>query len=86
MKRARIKRIHVNQHVIRANQRSGAREAPLRVKMSDQNCAAHEVLVNGPCRVVYRPDRPLSCGARVWIETTAPVTIVDQRLNEQLLD
>jgi hypothetical protein len=71
----RIKRIHVNQHVIRANQRTGDRLAPLRVKTARGNGPAHEIVIEGPCRVVYRPDKPLSCGARVWIETTAPVVV-----------
>lgn len=75
MKRGRIKRIHVNQHVIRANQRTGDRRAPLRVKTASDNAPAHEIVITGPCRVVYSPDRPLRCGARVWIETTSEVTI-----------
>jgi hypothetical protein len=34
-----------------------------------------EILVGGlvVARVVYRPERPLSCGARVWLETDAEV-------------
>ncbi|WP_293142653.1 DNA-binding protein [Okeania sp. SIO3I5] len=35
----------------------------------------HEVEINGPCRIVYRPDQPHSCGATVWIETLATVTV-----------
>ncbi|NEP03680.1 MAG: DNA-binding protein [Okeania sp. SIO2G4] len=35
----------------------------------------HEVEINGPCRIVYRPDKPHSCGATVWIETLATVTV-----------
>jgi hypothetical protein len=76
MKRGRIKRVHVNQFVIRANQRDGERRAPLRVKTSSENVGAHEVVIDGPCRVIYRPERPLSCGARVWIETMAGVTVI----------
>jgi len=26
--------------------------------------------------VVYSPDKPLSCGAHVWIETQGEVTII----------
>jgi len=26
--------------------------------------------------VVYRPDKPLSCGAKVWIETESEVILV----------
>jgi hypothetical protein len=42
------------------------------------NQHVHEVTVNGPCKIVYSPDKPLSCGARVWIETEAGVTVVNQ--------
>ena len=27
--------------------------------------------------VVYRPDKPLACGARVWIQTYSEVIVVD---------
>jgi len=70
-----IKRIHVNQHVIKYN-RKHLDEEPFPVltcKTSKSNTYAHELHVDGPCRVVYRPDKPLSCGAHVWIETTAEV-------------
>ena len=76
MKRGRIKRIHVNQFVIRANKRNGENAAPLRIKMSSENIPAHQVIIDGPSSVVYSPERPLSCGARVWIETTANVTVL----------
>jgi hypothetical protein len=29
-------------------------------------------------RIVYRPDKPLSCGARVWIETYNDVELVTE--------
>ncbi len=28
-------------------------------------------------RVVYRPDKPLSCGAVAWIETELPVDVLE---------
>lgn len=65
--------IHVNQLIIRANQKTGARDPVLTVKRGRSNRYAHEVEVRGPCKIIYRPDRPLSCGARVWIETEAEV-------------
>lgn len=67
--------IHVNQHVIRANKKKGEQRPVLTVKTSKTNVYAHEVEISGPCKVIYRPDKPLSCGARVWIETTSQVTI-----------
>jgi hypothetical protein len=69
----RLTRIHINQHVIRRNKATGAAEAPITVKTSEGNTYCQQVEVLGPCRVVYSPDKPLSCGARVWIETTSPV-------------
>ncbi len=27
--------------------------------------------INAPCKIVYQPDNPLDCGARLWIETLA---------------
>lgn len=66
--------IHVNQHVIKSNRAKGTNDPVLTVKTYKSNTYAHEVEIDGPSRVVYSPDRPLSCGAHVWIETTADVT------------
>lgn len=70
--------IHVNQHVIKANAKTGATEPPLTVKDYRENRRATEVIIldrdsREVARVVYRPNDPLSCGARVWIETTNEV-------------
>ena len=70
-----ITRIHVNQHVIRRNAKEGTSDPVLTVKTSKENRYAHEVTINGPSRVVYSPDKPLSCGAKVWIETQEEVTL-----------
>jgi hypothetical protein len=67
--------IHVNQHAIRRNIKSESREPVLTVKNYKSNTYAHEVIINGPARVVYSPDKPLSCGARVWIETESTVEV-----------
>ena len=45
------------------------------VKTSKSNDYGHEVAILGPSKVIYSPDKPLSCGARVWIETEAEVKI-----------
>jgi hypothetical protein len=76
-----LKRIHVNQHVIRHNRKTGENDAPLTVKTSRGNVRAHRVQIEGPSEIVYSPDKPLACGARVWVETTASV-IVDGEPNE----
>ena len=71
--RQRIKRVHVNQHVIRSNLKHGKNDPPLTVKVGRENIRAHSVEILGPSSVVYRGDRPLSCGARCWIETKSEV-------------
>lgn len=73
------KRIHVNQHIIRANAKNGENKPPLTVKTSKKNHKCTSVEVQGPSTVVYSPDKPLSCGAKVWIETNSPV-LVDEEL------
>jgi len=70
-----ITRIHVNQHLIKRNRKHGERNAVLTVKSARSNRYGHEVVIGGPSRVVYRPDKPLSCGAHVWVETTSPVKV-----------
>jgi hypothetical protein len=68
--------IHVNQHVIKRNAKNGTQEPVLTIKNYKSNTYAKDVVINGPSRVVYSPDKPLSCGARVWIETEAHVEIL----------
>jgi len=70
-----IKRIHVNQHRIKANKKHNLKDPVLTVKTSKTNTYGHEVVIHGPSKVVYSPDKPLSCGARVWIETESEVKI-----------
>ena len=70
------KRIHINQHVIRRNQKTGEREPVITVKTYKENTYCHEVLIEGPCKVIYSPDKPLSCGARVWVETESDVEYI----------
>ena len=72
-----LKRIHVNQFVIRSNRRDGRRDPPIRVKTYRENVACHEAEILGPSKLVYSPERPLSCGARLWLETRADVLVVD---------
>jgi hypothetical protein len=68
--------IHVNQAIIKANAKNGTDDPVLTVKTYKSNVYAHEVEINGPSRVVYSPDKPLSCGARVWIECDGDVTVI----------
>jgi hypothetical protein len=68
--------VHVNQHAIRRNIHADTPEPVLTVKTYKSNQYAHEVEFTGPSKVIYSNDKPLSCGARVWIETQDPVIIL----------
>ena len=70
------KRIHVNQHKIRSNKKHNLNEPVITVKTSKSNNYGHEVEILGPSKIIYSPDKPLSCGAKVWIETEAEVNII----------
>lgn len=70
-------RIHINQHKIRSNihKADHHKEKVITVKTSKSNIYADKVIIKGESTVVYSPDKPLSCGARVWIETEGEVII-----------
>tara|TARA_R100001143_G_C3297565_1_gene104105 strand:+ start:52 stop:270 length:219 start_codon:yes stop_codon:yes gene_type:complete len=69
------KKIHINQHIIKSNAKTGADDPVITVKTYRSNEYGSRVTVNGPCEIIYSPDKPLSCGAKVWIETDAEVII-----------
>ncbi len=71
--------IHVNQHKIRAN-KDGKNRAVLTCKTYKSNEYAHEAIIYGQdgkkaAKIIYSPNKPLSCGARVWIETDNEVKL-----------
>ena len=71
----KIARIHVNQHVIKANAKSGERNPVFTIKQGGKNTYATRVKVVGEMELVYSPDKPLSCGAKVWIETRGDIEL-----------
>lgn len=73
-----LSRIHINQHIIRRNAKTGEREPVITCKTSKDNRYGHEVHIKGDSKVVYSPDKPLSCGAKVWIETEGEVVVLDR--------
>lgn len=81
-KRRRKKVIHVNQHRIKHNRKTGEQLSVITVKDYKNGAYGHTATIQGPdgeeiARIVYRPDKPLSCGAHVWIETKADVVVED---------
>jgi hypothetical protein len=72
--------IHINRNVIQQNAKHGRTEPVCRVQDGKHIRYAMEVEIHGPSRMVYRPDKPLSCGAKLWIETDAEITLIEEKL------
>tara|TARA_R110000803_G_scaffold74903_6_gene139159 strand:+ start:10907 stop:11146 length:240 start_codon:yes stop_codon:yes gene_type:complete len=73
--------IHVNQHKVKSNTKNNTEEPVLTCKTYKTNTYTNEVVIYGQdgleaARVVYSPNKTLSCGARVWIETQNKVDTV----------
>jgi hypothetical protein len=64
-------------HHIRHNNKHDDKKPVLTVKNYKENIKCNKVQIEGPSEVVYSPDKPLACGARVWIETHSKVEIVE---------
>ncbi len=75
--------IHINQHVIRKNTKTGERNPVITCKTYNTNDYANRVIIKDKdgdevATIVYSPDKPLSCGARVWIETRNEIEIINK--------
>ena len=60
---------------MRNNARNNKNEPVITVKTSKTNHYTYAAEIDGLSRVVYSPDKPLSCGAKVWIETEDNIEI-----------
>ena len=68
--------IHVNQHIIKRNSKTGEDDPVLTFKTYKSNDYASELNIKGDCKIIYRPHNPLSCGAKVWIETKGKIAVI----------
>jgi len=70
-----ITRVYVNRHVASSNRKNGTNDPPITVKRGRKITRAHQVSFLGLAVLVHKPEKPLSCGATIWIETEAEVVI-----------
>lgn len=70
--------IHINQHVIRHNKKYGNTLPACRVQRGIKSRYCKEVIIDGPSKLVYSPENPLPCGAKLWIETESEVSLIDE--------
>ena len=71
-----MKIIHINRNIIQSNAKHGHKEPVVRVEENGIVKYCMEVKILGPSRMVYRPDKPRPCGAKLWIETDAEVKMI----------
>ena len=69
--------IHVNRQHIAMNAKDGILRPVYTIKQGSKTFYGREVEIQGPSKMVYDGSQ-LKCGARAWIETDAPVKIIDQ--------
>lgn len=70
--------IHVNRQHIAMNARDGGHRPTLTCKTYKNNYRGFKVEILGPSTLIdaeHCERKQLSCGARVWIETEAPVKV-----------
>ena len=72
-----MKIIHINRNIIQSNAKHGRKEPVVRVEENGIVKYCMEVEILGPSRMVYRPDKPRPCGAKLWIENDAEVKMID---------
>lgn len=72
------KYIHVNQHVIRQNKKTGENEPVITIKEGRKNTYCRGVRILGPSEVIYSGNDKmlLSCGARVAVITDSDIEII----------
>ena len=69
--------VHVNQHMLKYNQKNHAEFPVLTIKHRGKTYYAHEVIYHDSSKTIYQPHKPLSCGAVCWVETEGDVTLFD---------
>jgi hypothetical protein len=74
-----MKIIHINRNIIQANAKRGNSDPVCRVEEDGVVRYCMEVAILGPSAMVYRPDNPRPCGAKLWIETEADVKLIGER-------
>lgn len=75
IRRGLVKRIHVSQVNMRANRKDGGSRPVFTIQTSKGPLYARHVEIVGASALV-NPEKPLKCGARIWIETRAEVRYV----------
>ena len=70
--------IHINKNLKQSNDKHGGSNPVCRVEVGGETLYGSRVDILGPSSMIYSPDKPRKCGAKLWIETDAEVIIHDK--------
>ena len=72
--------IHINRNIIQQNAKHGKDDPVCRVEVNGKVIYCMEVQIDGPSHMIYRPEKPRPCGAKLWIETYADVKLIGEKI------
>ena len=70
--------IHINKNLKQSDDKHGLDRPVCRVEVKGETWYGSAVDIEGPSKMIYRPNSPRACGAKLWIETEADVIIHDK--------
>ena len=70
--------IHINKNLKQSNDKHGRSNPVCRVEVGGETLYGSRVDILGPSSMIYSPDKPRKCGAKLWIETDSDITIEDE--------
>ena len=76
--------IHINKNIIQRNEKRGERKPVCSIEVGGKTWYGSKVDILGPSTMIYSPDKPRKCGAKLWIETEAEVVIHDKTTYKEI--
>jgi len=76
--------IHINKNIIQQNAKRQTKLPVCRVEIGKKIWYGSKVDILGPSAMIYSPDKPRKCGAKLWIETDAEVVIHDKTTYKEM--
>jgi Helix-turn-helix domain len=73
-------KIYINRSKLAQNHKRGTHYPVISVNRADRYLFGDEVVINGPCRIVYEPDKKKN--PRIWIETFFQVQVINSLAEE----
>jgi len=70
--------IHINKNLKQSNDKHGKTLPVCRVELDGKTWYGSRVDILGPSSMIYSPDKPRTCGAKLLIETESEVFIHDK--------